>query len=37
MGKEGRLDDAQAKLEKLRAEYARAMDSIRTLCLEREA
>ena len=37
MGKEGRLDDAHTQIEKLRLEYARAMDGIEALRQEFEA
>jgi len=36
LGKENRLDEAHAQLDALRAEYARALDSIRALRLEFE-
>lgn len=37
MGKQGRLHDAHAQLEKLRLEYTRAIDDIRALRQEYES
>ena len=37
LGKDGRIDEARAQLDALRAEYARALDAIRALRMEFEA